>query len=115
MGQESSFPISQVVSRPLGQSVRLVASGQQVQRWWQRPMSFFKTELTVGVRRRGRDCGVDIQVNECLMVKKSYLLSPTDSGSKPGPTTYPEPSPKEKGSGTVKEKRVTWPSGLWES
>lgn len=63
-----------VVSRPSGQSGRHVASGQQVQRWRQRASLFFKTELAVGVRRRGSDCGVDIQVNECLIVKTPTRL-----------------------------------------
>lgn len=36
--------------------------------------------------------------------KNSYSLSPMDSGSKPGPATYPEPSLKDKGFGCKREK-----------
>lgn len=108
MGQGSSFPISRVVSRPLGQSGRHVASGQQVQRWRQRVELFFKMELAVGVRRRGSDCGVDTQVNECLRVKTlTCLVQWTQVQSQVPPLTL-NLHQRTKGL-VVKEKKVTWP------
>lgn len=52
MGTGSSFPICQVVNRPLGQSGRHLASGQQVQEVEAETHLIFKARLTVGVRRK---------------------------------------------------------------